>query len=270
MRAGAPEPAPTVAENYGDCRGPRAYEQAAKLNAESVGDLSFVLFGRPERGWAVYAPAIGREVSEACPPDSPRFGAALADWQGRHGLAVTGVVDPATLMVLKGVWQERRPFVRLRTQGVCPDAPDEAALAQAAPGENRWGKVLLLRPRALAAYRRMVAAAHAVSPELARSPDLLTIFSAYRSPSYDAARCARERNCQGVVRAACSAHRTGLAMDIDVGSAPGLPVDSTADENRLAMSRGPAYHWLVANAARYGFVNYPFEPWHWEWTGEAP
>jgi hypothetical protein len=24
---------------------------------------------------------------------------------------------------------------------------------------------------------------------------------------------------------------------------------------------------MVANAARFGFVNYPFEPWHWEWTG---
>jgi zinc D-Ala-D-Ala carboxypeptidase len=21
---------------------------------------------------------------------------------------------------------------------------------------------------------------------------------------------------------------------------------------------------------RFGFVNYPFEPWHWEWTGEPP
>ena len=36
------------------------------------------------------------------------------------------------------------------------------------------------------------------------------------------------------------------------------------------MSRTPAYRWLVANADRFGFVPYPFEPWHWEWTGEAP
>ena len=27
---------------------------------------------------------------------------------------------------------------------------------------------------------------------------------------------------------------------------------------------------LVTRATRFGFVNYPFEPWHWEWTGEAP
>ena len=35
-------------------------------------------------------------------------------------------------------------------------------------------------------------------------------------------------------------------------------------------SRTAVYRWMVANAARFGFVNYPFEPWHWEWTGEAP
>ena len=24
--------------------------------------------------------------------------------------------------------------------------------------------------------------------------------------------------------------------------------------------------WLVANGHRFGFHNYPFEPWHWEWA----
>jgi hypothetical protein len=57
-------------------------------------------------------------------------------------------------------------------------------------------------------------------------------------------------------------------VDLVVGQAPGHPVDSTNDVNRLAMSRTPAYRWLVQNAGRYGFVNYAFEPWHWEYTGE--
>jgi LAS superfamily LD-carboxypeptidase LdcB len=107
-------------------------------------------------------------------------------------------------------------------------------------------------------------------PAIAADPQALQIFSGFRDPDADDARCAREGNCQGVTRARCSAHRTGLAMDIVVGQAAGFPVDSSADPNRLAMSRSPAYHWLVGNAARYGFVNYVFEPWHWEWTGEAP
>jgi D-alanyl-D-alanine carboxypeptidase len=59
-------------------------------------------------------------------------------------------------------------------------------------------------------------------------------------------------------------------MDLYVGQAPGYGPDSSADLNRRYMSRTPAYRWLVGNAARFGFAPYPFEPWHWEWTGEAP
>ena len=55
-----------------------------------------------------------------------------------------------------------------------------------------------------------------------------------------------------------------------LGAAPGFTVDSSADANRLYQTRTPAYRWLVNNAGRFGFVNYPFEPWHWEWTGESP
>ena len=55
-----------------------------------------------------------------------------------------------------------------------------------------------------------------------------------------------------------------------VGAAPGYTVDSAADPNRLHMSRTLAYQWLVENAERFGFVNYVFEPWHWEWVGESP
>src|SRR5215469_1745368 len=114
----------------------------------------------------------------------------------------------------------------------------------------------------------MVAAARAQLLAVAANRQLLTIFSGYRSPSYDAARCARQNNCQGLVRATCSPHRTGLAMDVYLGSAPGYGPDSSADVNRLYLSGSQAYRWLVYNAWRFGFVNYVFEPWHWEWTGE--
>jgi LAS superfamily LD-carboxypeptidase LdcB len=160
--------------------------------------------------------------------------------------------------------------VRLSAQGVCPNPPPATALAQATPAEGYAGKAIQLRPRALAAYRQMAAAARRADPAIVADPRNLTIFSGFRSPAADAARCAAEKNCGGVVRAACSAHRTGLAMDLYVGQAPGLGPDSSADPNRRFMSQTPAYRWLVANADRFGFVPYPFEPWHWEWTGEAP
>jgi LAS superfamily LD-carboxypeptidase LdcB len=112
----------------------------------------------------------------------------------------------------------------------------------------------------------MVTAARAADPRIAADRNMLTIVSAFRSPAYDAARCAGG-HCNGIAKARCSAHRTGTAVDLFVGAAPGHgPVDSH-DANRLYLSRTPAYRWLVKNAGRFGFVNYVFEPWHWEWVG---
>ena len=58
-------------------------------------------------------------------------------------------------------------------------------------------------------------------------------------------------------------------MDFYLGAAPGDRPDSADDVNRLYLSHSrAAYRWMVGNAWRFGFVPYPFEPWHWEWTGE--
>ena len=46
----------------------------------------------------------------------------------------------------------------------------------------------------------------------------------------------------------------------------GLAVDFTIDGHTLRTSDG-AYRWMVANAASYGFVNLPGEPWHWSVGG---
>jgi len=116
----------------------------------------------------------------------------------------------------------------------------------------------------------MVAAARADLPAMAADKRLLTIFSGFRDPVEDAAKCARDGDCGTISKAHCSAHRTGLAMDVYLGAAPGFVPESSADANRLFQSRSAVYRWLVANASRFGFAPYPFEPWHWEWTGEAP
>jgi hypothetical protein len=252
------------------CAEPAAYGPAGAYNAAAERNLAFAPFGRAEQGWAAYAPAIGRAVRSACPPASPAFARAVARWQARAGLIPHGGVDPATFAAIKQGWEQRRPFVRLRAAGICPNPPDEAGLA-AVPAADAWrGAEARLRPGALRAYERMVAAARREDPRIAADPEALAVFSAYRSPAYDAGRCALQHNCDGVVRAACSSHRTGLAVDLALGAAPGFAVDSSADPNRLHQTTTPAYRWLVANAGRFGFVNYVFEPWHWEWTGEAP
>lgn len=263
-----PPPVPPARPASPTCQdGPAS---AARANAVSLRTLAWAPFGRSEAGWETYAPLIARELRTGCAPDTPGFAAALAAWQARQRLPADGAMTPATFARLKGIIQTRRPFVRLSAQHRCPAPPAASALTPADSAEGYGGKAILLRPGALAAYRRMISAARAEDPAIAADPRNLTIFSGFRSPAYDAARCASEHNCNGVVRASCSPHRTGLAMDLYVGEAPGFGPDSSADANRLFMSHTPAYRWLVANADRFGFVPYAFEPWHWEWTGEAP
>ncbi|HLK23959.1 MAG TPA: D-alanyl-D-alanine carboxypeptidase family protein [Caulobacteraceae bacterium] len=259
-------------ELFGDarnCAWPGIYEPAARANAASIATLPLNVFGRDEAGWAPYAPAIAHAAGTACPAATPGFAWSLAYWQFRHGLTPHGAVDQPTVAAMKAGWQRARPFVRQRESGApCPDPPTD--LVALTPEESRADRPVVLRPAALAALRRMVAAARREQPEIAADPKLLTVFSGYRDPVADAVRCEAQENCQGLVRATCSAHRTGLAVDLYLGSAPGFAADSSDPANRLYQSRTPAYRWLVANAGRFGFVNYVYEPWHWEWTGAQP
>ena len=242
---------------------------AAQSNAASLTSLAPAPFGRPEIGWATYAPLIAHEIGADCEGGTPGFARTLATWQTAQRLPSDGVLTEAVFDRLRDRIELRRPFVHLSAQGVCPAPPVDSALTAAAPQEGYSGKAIILRPGTLAAYRRMAAAARAEDPRIAADPRDLTIFSGFRGPAEEADRCKRG-GCDNRSRATCSAHRTGLAVDLYVGQAPGFGPDSSAEANRLFMSRAPAYLWLVANAGRFGFVPYPFEPWHWEWTGEAP
>jgi D-alanyl-D-alanine carboxypeptidase len=261
---------PTEAPSPGACATPTAYGPAAAYNAAAETNLVWSPFGRPEQGWAIYGPAIARTVRSACPTQSPAFARAVARWQARASLVPHGGVDPVTFQAMKTGWERRRPFVHVRADGACPEPPDEARLALVPAADSYRGSVVRLRAGTLKALEAMIAAARREDPRIAADPEQLTVFSGFRSPAHDAARCANEGNCDGIVRAACSSHRTGLAIDLALGPAPGFMADSSVDENRLYQTATPAYRWLVANAARFGFVNYVFEPWHWEWTGEAP
>lgn len=236
---------------------------AAATNAASFETLEWAPFGRAERGWAVYAPRISVEIGTRCPPMTPGFAAALARWQGAHKLPATGALDKPGFREMKTRWTLLRPIVLASRKG-CPEAPPLDRLAAARPEQSYGGKTIQLRADALAAYRALAAAARRELP--GHDARWFRIFSGFRDPMSDEIRCAVENNCQGVTRATCSAHRTGLALDMNVGQAPGFGPDSSADANRRFMVRTLAYRWLLTNARRFGFVNYVFEPWHWEWS----
>ena len=47
----------------------------------------------------------------------------------------------------------------------------------------------------------------------------------------------------------------------------GFAVDFTYNGASIGSRTGPGWHWLAANANRYGFYNLPSEPWHWSIDG---
>lgn len=237
-------------------------------NGISLYSLEWSPFGATEWGWETYLPLIQQELATGCAANSPRFAAALADFQSSHDLPATGVFDPATFQVFRGLWQERRPFIMARVrEEPCPEPPPLYQLGYLVESEEHADRLTrLLRRDVLEAYRRMVAAARAEVPEVDRDRELLQIFSGFRDPEADAARCAAQNNCDGLRRAVCSPHRTGTAVDLYVGQIEGLGVDNTSPASRLHMSRSATYRWLVRNAGRFGFTPYVYEPWHWEWV----
>jgi len=250
------------------CQIPPGFHEAVLANKQSLTDPTWAPFGRPETGWSVYAVRAAHEIKTRCAPKSPRFAARLAHWQSRHALTPTGAMDKASFQVMKADWQAQRPFILQRAAGLCPDPPAETDLVTLDAAETLGGKTVRLRMDAAQALRTMITAAHQALPPSALAPARLTVFSGFRSPAYDASRCASEGNCDGVGRATCSAHRTGLAVDLTLGAGPGFSVDSSQDANRYWQTRTDTYRWLINNAGRFGFVNYPFEPWHWEWVGQ--
>ena len=251
------------------CQGARnRYGGAALANGVSVYAMEWTPFDRKEYGWATYLPLIQHELNTDCPSNTPDFAQKLAVFQARFGQFATGQFDAAIFEIFKGVWQERRTFVMARVRGECPDPPPIDQLAYLTEKDEHADRLTrLLRRDVLTAYHRMVADARAEVPELGADPELLQIFSGFRDPEADAARCAADGRCDGLRRALCSAHRTGTAVDLYVGKAADYGVDSTDPWNRRVQAEGPAYRWLVRNAGRYGFTPYVYEPWHWEWIG---
>jgi len=244
---------------------PASAAAAALDNGASASGATWSVFGRPETGWAVYAPLVAHELGSSCRPDQAGFAQALGHWQATHGLPADGVMTAETLKAMDVIWLRRRPFVLATRRGGCPPPPPDALLSVASQEEGYLGKPVRLQVQALSAYRRLVAAARAALPEAAADPRLFTLVSGYRGPEEEAARCAKG-GCGSPGMARCSAHRTGMAMDLFLGSAPGYAPTSSDDVNRAAQSQSPAYLWLVANADRFGFAPYPFEPWHWEYV----
>jgi hypothetical protein len=262
-----PDEAVTAAPvaSAGPCPPAPSFEAAAKRNAESLHVLDWKPFGVAERGWRIYAPLIAREIGTPCPAEAPGFAAALAAWQTAKDQPATGEMSAEVFEAMRVAWMVRRPFVLATRDGTCIAGADPSELEPLAAEEAYGGKAILLDPRALKALRALREAAKSEVPAVAEDDRLLRVISGYRSPAENEARCANGA-CGGPGLAKCSPHRTGLALDFYLGSASGFDVASTAQENRVWQAQTPTYRWLAQNARRFGFIPYPYEPWHWEWA----
>lgn len=139
-----------------------------------------------------------------------------------------------------------------------------SALAVAAPQHRHYpSRRNLVEPAAYAAYTRMKAAAE----QAGLAPSLLTIISGFRTVAEQQdlwnkalARYGTPGEARKwVAPPGGSVHQTGRALDLWLGHGIG--------SGRVAsLRRTPAYHWMVCNAARFGFFPYAREPWHWEFN----
>lgn len=128
------------------------------------------------------------------------------------------------------------------------------------------GKKVQLHRLAGQAWQALVKAARS---DGIRDP-LLLPTSGYRSPAYQGKLWQEAKRKYGseqearkwVAPPGSSAHQSGRAIDFHLGGE-----NSSANVARLRSL--PAYRWLMANAARFGFYPYEREPWHWEYNPPA-
>ena len=240
---------------------------AAAENGRSLSGLNWNFGGRVQTGWQIYEPLIVDTIGSVEDPGSVEFAAAISKWQSTHSLAPTGILDEDTLWNLTRYWQSLR-LGRSDFPG-----PDKLISAPITDFYDPTRDIFLLQleKETYAAYKRMIAAAsrdlgHDVhftrDGELASGEKYLRIVSAFRSREYQDKLRAKSPGSGNAALAIHSAHNTGQAIDLYVG---GDPV-STKDPNRLLQTQTPVYKWLVKNAKRFGFYNYFYEPWHWEYV----
>jgi len=241
---------------------------AAARNTVLKYELGWAFGGKQQRGWYLYTPLIARLLEAEGEAAGSDFASALSRWQAGSGLRPSGVLDDETLYRMVSTWQG----ARLKNKEYA--TPDRLLQAPASDFYDpaRPDALRQVERETYAAYKRLVAAAAAdpslglkvtAAGELAPAERFLKIISSFRSREHQASLRAQSPGSGRAGLAVNSPHFTGRALDLYVG---GEPVE-TRDSNRALQVQTPAYRWLVANAERFGFRPYYYEPWHWEYVG---
>ena len=225
---------------------------AAAVNAVSLLNLSWNPFGRAEVGWSLYAPKVATEIGTDCDAATPGFADKLAAWQARHHLPAHGQFDPPTFAAMKarGSASGRSPASRARP------AARHRRRRRRWRGAGRGGLWRQARPAARRA--RLPPTARWSPPHAASCTTTTGLRAVLGLPRSRQRRRALHR--RGQLQRHRPRHLLG-APDRPgaryLGRA-GARLRPRFDRRRqpAAMAQTPAYRWLLANARRFGFVNY--------------
>jgi zinc D-Ala-D-Ala carboxypeptidase len=244
----------------------KGFSKAALSNSKLKNSLQWTFGKKRQTGWYLYVPLIQHTIKTDNAPESGGFALALSVWQKKNRLAPSGVLDTETLLALIKYWQSRRiPKLYEANERLLYNAPVADFY-----DPTRKVNLLNLDKETYTAYKKMIAAAakdlnlRIEKGNLTGSDNFLKIISAHRSRAYQEQLRKKEPNAGRAQLAFTSPHFTGRALDIYVG---GEPV-TTKDANRAIQIETKAYQWLVKNAEKFGFYNYFYEPWHWEYVPE--
>ncbi len=242
------------------------FSGAALANTNLKKSLRWTFGKKAQTGWYIYVPLIQHTIKTESEPESNEFAVALSTWQNENALPANGILDEKTLFALIKVWQSRRiPKLYEADEKLLFNAPIADFF-----DPTRERNLLNVEREAYTAYKKMVAAAakdlglKIEKGNLTGEDKFLTIISAHRSRAYQEQLRKKEPTAGRAQLAFFSPHFTGRALDIYVG---GEPV-TTKDENRAVQVETKVYKWLVKNAEGFGFYNYFYEPWHWEYVPE--
>lgn len=231
--------------------------------------------------WGRYGARIGRLIGARTGISEADFARAVAAWQQRNGLGADGQLGP-------GTWKAMQKALSEPVLAQVPPPEQFRPVPLSSPGGGRVPQAekrdpapddVLWVPRAsggdLVPLHREAARALVALQNAARAagiqPPLLRPTSGYRSSSHQQVLWEQALKKYGSPEAArkwvappgSSAHQSGRAVDLYLGG-------SNKSGNVAALRKLPAYHWLVRNAARFGFYPYEAEPWHWEYNPPAP
>jgi hypothetical protein len=262
--AGAMDDALTDATDLAALASARTLRQSVQLSADDlVDELNAVREDHEVAQAAAESAAAAAEVKRA----------AAAERLGRVEVARDQQVAFATELDqrIEARLAEAANLQALDAELAARLTREQAALAQRTAGISRspvavarTGSVPLATVRGITVHRD-IADELAALLDAAEADGLVFGGGGYRDSSQQ--QRLREQNCPDPQSSPASSCRPPTARPGSSMHERGLAIDFTSGGRLITSRSNPAFRWLAANAARFGFYNLPEEPWHWSTNG---